>query len=70
MKKIVLMLVILLLCGCTIRLGDYDYYEYKDLEGNEGIAKECGTSWGNMYCDLKDGTRIAVQSYNGKWENK
>ena len=68
---IILVISILLLCGCTIRLA-YDYYEYEDFDGNKGIAKECwtGNFDGIFKCDLKDGTRIAVKSYKGVYEDK
>ncbi len=65
MKKVlILMTLIFILCGCSVEVGP-DYYEYKDLEGNEGKAIDCWQATGQMRCELKDGTRIAVQSYRG-----
>lgn len=63
-KGLILMTLIFILCGCSVELGP-DYYEYKDLEGNEGKAIDCWQATGQMRCELKDGTRIAVQSYRG-----
>lgn len=63
-KGLILMTIILILCGCSVEVGP-DYYEYKDLEGNEGKANDCWYTYGNMTCELNDGTRIKVQSYKG-----
>ena len=63
-KGLILMTLIFILCGCSLDMGP-DYYEYKDLEGNEGKANECWSSTGQMRCKLEDGTRIVVQSYRG-----
>ncbi len=66
MKKIILVLSILLLCGCSDNdLIVPDYYEYIDLNGEKGIADVCFSPYGNMICELKDGTQIQVQSYRG-----
>lgn len=67
-KLIILVLSILLLSGCTIRLG-YDYYEYEDLDGNKGTANDCMTIRGNLLCDLKDGTRVSVKSFKGIYKD-
>lgn len=67
-KLIILVLPILLLCGCTIRFG-HDYYEYEDLDGNKGIANVCVTTRGNLICDLEDGTRLSVKSYKGIYKD-
>ena len=64
MKKIILVIFILLLCGCSVELG-YDYYEYIDLDGEKGKAVDCWKPFGNMICELKDGTQIQVKSYRG-----
>lgn len=66
MKKIILVVSILLLCGCSVEfeLG-YDYYEYIDLDGEKGKAVDCWKPYGNMICELKDGTQIQVKSYRG-----
>lgn len=65
MKKLLIIpLVAIMLCGCTIKIG-YDYYEYVDLDGNEGKANDCMTIRGNLICDLKDGTRLSVRSFKG-----
>lgn len=63
-KGLILMTLIFILCGCSVEIGP-DYYEYKDLEGSEGKAIDCWQATGQMRCELKDGTRIAVQSYRG-----
>ncbi len=63
-KGLILMTLIFILCGCSVEVGP-DYYEYKDLEGNEGKAIDCWQATGQMRCELKDGTKIAVQSYRG-----
>lgn len=63
-KGLILMTLIFILCGCSVEVGP-DYYEYKDLEGNEGKAIDCWQATGQMRCELKDGTRIVVQSYRG-----
>lgn len=63
-KGLILMTLIFILCGCSVEVGP-DYYEYKDLEGNEGKAIDCWQATGQMRCELKDGTIIAVQSYRG-----
>lgn len=68
MFKILLIVISsLILCGCSIHIS-YDYYEYKDLEGNTGIAEDCFSVYGKMRCELKDGTMILVQSYRGVYE--
>lgn len=64
MKKIILVIFILLLCGCSVELG-YDYYEYIDLDDQKGKADDCWKPYGNMICELKDGTQIQVKSYRG-----
>lgn len=65
MKKLILLIIpILLLCGCTVSIG-YEKYKYKDLEGNVGEAKDCWMGQGLLICELDDGTRITVQSYRG-----
>ena len=64
MKKIILVIFILFLCGCSVEIG-YDKYEYKDIEGNEGEAKNCWSTYGRLSCELHDGTIISVQSYRG-----
>lgn len=63
-KGLILMTLIFILCGCSVEFTpDPDYYEYKDLEGNEGKANDCWHPYGNLYCELNDGTQIKVQSY-------
>lgn len=62
-KGLILMTLIFTLCGCSVEFAPDYYYEYKDLEGNEGKADECSFMYGNMTCELNDGTRIKVQSY-------
>lgn len=66
MKKLLIIpLIAIMLCGCIdIRLG-YDYYEYVDLDGNEGKADDCWKSYGNMICELEDGTEIKVKRFKG-----
>ena len=64
MKKIILVIFILLLCGCSVTIGN-DYYEYIDLDGEKGNAVYCWNPYGNMICELKDGTHIQVKSYRG-----
>ena len=69
MKKLILLIIpILLLCGCTVRIG-YDYYEYEDLKGNKGIADDCWSPYGKLTCELEDGTKILVQSYKGIYKD-
>lgn len=64
MKKLILLIIPILLCGCTVSIG-YEKYEYKDLEGNVGEAKDCWMGQGLLKCELYDGTKIMVQSYKG-----
>lgn len=66
-KIFLIITFILILSGCSIRVS-YDYYEYKDLEGNTGTAEDCWSSYGQMRCKLKDDTKILVQSYRGVYE--
>lgn len=63
MKKIiVLVLGLFILTGCSIEIKTIRY-EYKDLDGNTGIADDCMTIRGNLVCDLEDGTRLSVKSF-------
>lgn len=63
MKKLIILIIpILLLCGCTMRSG-YNYYEYKDLEGNIGTAETCFEDNGGLFCRLSDGTLLQVHSF-------
>lgn len=69
MKKLIILVIpILLLTGCTIRIG-YDYYEYEDLDGKTGIAEDCWSNYGQMICRLKDNTRVAVKSHKGVYKD-
>lgn len=65
MKKLLIIpLIAIMLCGCTIKVG-YDYYEYVDLDGNEGKANDCWKPFGNMICELEDRTEIKVKRFKG-----
>ena len=61
-KVIVLVLSLFILTGCSIEIKGSSY-EYVDLNNNKGNAKDCWSNYGNLSCDLYDGTRIKVMSY-------
>ncbi len=62
MKKYLIIIFVLILCGCEIEIKD-SQYEYIDTLGNKGIAKDCWSNFGHYHCDLEDGTRVQVASY-------
>lgn len=62
MKKYLIIIFVLILCGCEIEIKD-SQYEYIDTLGNKGIAKNCISSFGSMSCELEDGTRVKVISF-------
>lgn len=63
-KKILLVTFMLLLTGCGTK---YDHYEYTDMAGNKGVAKDCWVgAYGNSFkCELEDGTLTMVQTFKG-----
>ena len=61
MKKYLIIIFVLILCGCEIKIED-NQYEYIDTFGNKGIAKDCWSNYG-YYCALEDGTKLQVVSY-------
>ena len=64
MKRLILVIIVLfILSGCTIKFGSDICYEYVDTNNNTGTAKECMSNYGNLTCRLYDGTKIKVISY-------
>lgn len=69
----IFLLIITIYCLITsvMSLTPIEYYEYTDLDNNKGIAKYCtnksavrgGYSLGTPYCELENGTIIAVKEY-------
>lgn len=45
------------------------YYEYVDMQGNQGTSKDCRNSFGTLYCGDED-TVIKVQSITKKCGDK
>lgn len=78
---IIFSIIVMILAICILTMGvsvNHDYYQYMDLDGNTGIAKECSYrvygykagGQGSPICELEDGTIKQVKEYKKYYTSK